>query len=75
MKSLRIAFIHIFYMQCIREIRIYILFLLGGLNIKRNFLHGKSVTSKSCLFLAPICLAPPVIYIGVVQLCIFTLGQ
>jgi hypothetical protein len=44
MKSHRIALMQIFYMQCIREIRICILFLSGGSNVKK-----KIVAWKTCI--------------------------
>jgi hypothetical protein len=57
MKSLRIAFMQIFYMQCIHEIRVYVLFYQVVYIFKRHSLHGKHVpkyvTSRSRLFLAP----------------------
>jgi hypothetical protein len=42
MKRLGLAFMQIFYMQCIREVRIYILFLSIGLNIKKKFVAVKT---------------------------------
>jgi hypothetical protein len=46
MKSLRIACMQIIYMQCIREVRIYILFLSSGLNIKKKFVAWKKPVPK-----------------------------
>jgi hypothetical protein len=61
MKSFRITVTQIFYMQCIREIRIYIHILSGVLNIKKKFAGWKTCTQIYMMSISRLCLPPEIV--------------